>query len=606
MNVKALEKKIRNSRLAYYNGEPIMSDREYDELIDELRDTAPDSRVLREIGAPPMGTTGKHTIPMGSLREAKTMEEMEDWMQGVKNGFRVMAKVDGLSVALNYEDGRLLQALTRGDGRKGDVVTPNVLQMQNVREEIPTFTGTLRGEAFLPVKTFREKYAEDYANPRNTAAGIVRRRSGDGAEDVEIRYFYVRKSDHRFLRRSDMLEYIRGLRIKPVQSFKIKTFRQFQSRWKAIVAHRYEHFYEMDGVVVYVDDMSEREEGDPFLPNDALVYKFDPDVVKTKVTEIEHIAGRSGRVNPRVHVAPVKVGGVTVTHATGNNYPWLKARNVGVGAVVEISRRGDTIPAVDRVLKEGRLLSTPTTCPICKMRLKKDGAYLKCDNLACEAKDSGKVAKWLELIEVKGVGKKMLVKLTKLGIRRPHQLYVTREFWESNFGKNGLKILQQLQDKTIVKPEFVLAAHVSNVGRRRFRAILDAGFTVEEILRSRQHTLMDVDGVGEEIAKTIVHGMEEEAENIHLLLDHVELETQTSKKGRLTGVAFKFTGKMSRKRTELEEMAENRGARIGWKKGFKNILVIADPNSQSTKAKAARKAGHEIISEEEFLRRVSE
>ena len=600
--IKALEKKIRKARLAYYNGDPIMSDRAFDELMDRLRDAAPNSRVLKEVGAKPMGTTGKHSIPMGSLKEAKTAGEMRDWMAGIEGGFLVMAKVDGLSIALDYERGKLVQALTRGNGREGEDVTANVRQMQNVLEEIPGFTGTLRGEAFLPVRIFQKRYAENYANPRNTAAGIVRRHSGEGAEDVELRYFYMLQKDWGPSSRSEMLKDIQDLGLTPVSSFSVKTFKAFLKRWERVVEGRYDNHYEMDGVVVYVENVNERDQGDPFLPDDALVYKFEPDVKRTIVTEIEHVAGTSGRVNPRVHVKPVKVGGVTVTHATGNNYPWLEAMNVGVGAEVEVSRRGDTIPAIERVLKKGDPLQIPTSCPTCDTSTVRDGAYLKCNNMLCEAKDSGRVSRWLDLIEIKGVGKKMLSKLVDLGVRRPYMLYgQTLEWWTTNFGKNGQKILRQLLDKKVVKPELILAAHVSNVGRRRFKAILDAGFSLEEIMILPRSEFVSVDGIGEEVGRIIEEGFSREESNVRHLLNHITVEAPVSKKGTLEGWALKFTGKMQHKRRDLESLAESKGGRIGWKKGFKNVLVIADPNSTSSKAQAARKAGHELISEEEFL-----
>ena len=588
-----------------------MSDLAFDQLMNELRTAAPTSRVLREVGAKPVGATGEHSIPMGSLKEAKTLEEMGTWMRGdgrgAEGGFLVMAKVDGLSVALDYVSGTLRQALTRGNGRVGEDVTANVLRMQNVREKIPGFNGTLRGEAFLPVLTFNEKYADDYANPRNTAAGIVRRHSGVGAEDVALRYFYLRRSDKgvtQFDSRSAMLSYMKALKLLTVDSFRIVNIHQFKERWEYVVHVRNDQTYEMDGVVVYVDRFGEFDEGDPFLPDDILVWKFEPDVAVTTVTGIEHRAGRSGRVNPRVHVSPVKVGGVTVTHATGNNYPWLRDLGVGIDARVEVSRRGDTIPAIENVLEKGFLLNAPTKCPSCDGPLTKDGAYLKCGNIECGAKDSGKVAHWLKLIEVKGVGKKMLGHLVALGIKRPHHLYEQEDmFWEENLGANGVKVSKQLLAKRNVRPELVLAAHVSNVGRRRFRAILDAGISLDEILVSSVGSLVTVDGIGEGVAQIIVDGFAQEADSVRALLRYIKVGLTKKAGGTLEGCALKFTGKMSMKRSDLEEIAEGKGARIDWKPGFQNILVIADPNSQSAKAKAARKAGHELISEAEFMKR---
>ena len=308
MNIERLEKKIRKARAAYYNGDPVMSDIEFDDLMNILRSESPDSRVLKEVGAKPAGSVGLHSIPMGSLKEAKTMEEMQAWMSDINGGFLVMAKVDGLSLSLDYERGKLVQALTRGNGKVGEDVTANVLMMQNVSKELTGFTGTLRGEAYLPVKIFKEKYAEDYANPRNTAVGIVRRHSGEGAEDVALLYFYV--EEHRrnggdyvatFDTQSRMLLYIRNyLRLKTVDAFQTKDIATFRKAWADVEATRYKKDYEMDGVVVYVENICERRVGNPFLPDHAFVYKFEPETAKTTVTMIEHVAGRSGRVGDAV------------------------------------------------------------------------------------------------------------------------------------------------------------------------------------------------------------------------------------------------------------------------------------------------------------------
>jgi len=587
-----------------------MSDIEFDDLMNILRSESPDSRVLKEVGAKPAGSVGLHSIPMGSLKEAKTMEEMQAWMSDINGGFLVMAKVDGLSLSLDYERGKLVQALTRGNGKVGEDVTANVLMMQNVSKELTGFTGTLRGEAYLPVKIFKEKYAEDYANPRNTAVGIVRRHSGEGAEDVALLYFYV--EEHRrnggdyvatFDTQSRMLLYIRNyLRLKTVDAFQTKDIATFRKAWADVEATRYKKDYEMDGVVVYVENICERRVGNPFLPDHAFVYKFEPETAKTTVTMIEHVAGRSGRVNPRVHVEPVKVGGVTVTHATGNNYPWLKNLGVGVGAVVEVSRRGDTIPAIEIVLRKGDPIRVPDTCPACDGPLSKDGAYLKCSDIECGAKDSGKVAHWLKLIEIKGVGKKMLAKLVDLGIKRPYHLYEHDDrFWRDNLGVNGVKVHQQLLDKKVVSPEIVLAAHVSNVGRRRFRTILDGLGGISEVFGAHQPYLEVLDGIGRVIAETVVSAIDQEKGNIVALMKHIRMEQSTEKGDNLKGWAMKFTGAMVRKRKDLENLAEKQGAKIGWTKGMRNILVINDTRSQSTKAKAARTAGHELMSEAEFI-----
>lgn len=610
MTVQALEKRIRKAAKEYYAGEPTISDYQYDLLVEELRKKKPKSKVLRTVGAVPMGSTGKHKIPMGSLKKADDEKALEKWWKGISQVI-AMPKIDGASCSIEYKKGKLVRALTRGDGTIGEDITVNVMRMQNVKHMLHiSATGSLRGEIVMSGETFAEKYADGYSNPRNTAVGIARRHSGEGCEDLKVLYFDVLFYDPDLMHtRQEMLANIQRLGLETVSVVGLfKSVEAFRSQFAYMIETRFEQEFEMDGAVLSVNRYSEREAGDPKFPADQIAYKFPPEMAETYVTDITWEAARTGRVNPVVHVKPVQVAGVKVKKATGNNLPWMRGMGIGVGAAVEISRRGDVIPAVERVVKRKSIVVAPKVCPSCDSPLRKDGAYLRCLNSKCPEKVHGTLQYWLRLVNVKGIGSSSLRDLIlEYYLRVPADFYtLTETEYEDVMGKNGRKVYKELHAKKAVGLEQVFAAHIPNVGTRRFKALMQAGYGTPEALLAL--TTADVgacDGFGEHLAGTVVQGIKEATRAIQALLKYVTLKDKSRPKGGggLVGYGLKFTGKMTHSRSFLEERAQEYGAHIGWNKSLKNVLVIADPNSNSGKAKKAREKGYEIWSPEEFSKR---
>lgn len=605
-----LEIKIQKAAATYYDGEPIMSDHQYDLLVEELRKVKPTSDVFLRIGAAPIGATGEHKMPMGSLRKADDRAALEKWWKGLSRVI-VTQKLDGASVSLEYNQGTLVRALTRGDGIKGEDITANVLKMQNVRGKLlKKFTGSLRGEIIMSKRTFQEKYAEDYANPRNTAVGMARRHSGEGCEDLEVIYFDASGDLGGYKTRMEMLEAIHVLGLLTIHVFGLfDSPDSFLFHFENFIPKRDEQPFEMDGMVLAAHYYKERAMGDPKFPADQIAYKFPAEVVETEVVDITWEAARTGRVNPVVHVKPVQVAGVTVVKATGNNYDWMHTMGIGVGAQVKVSRRGDVIPAVEEVVKRGKNTTMPKNCPACGTPLMPDGAYWKCESPSCPEKIQGTLQYWLRLADVKGIGPENLrVLITRYRLKIPADLYeLTEGDYAAAMGANGPKVFRELHGKTKVGMERVFVAHVPNVGTRRFTALMRAGYdTPDALLAVTAAQVAVCEGFGEHLAQAVVSGIAEAEAAIKALLECVTLKGKAVPRNgqdTLSGYGIKFTGKMPYKRSVLEVQAADCGAQIGWNKSLKNVLVIADPASNSNKARTAREKGFELWTPEEFIAR---
>lgn len=604
-SIKQIEATLRKASKAYYAGEPIMTDAEFDALLDLLRKQEPSNSFLSEIGAPVLkGQKAAHSMPMGSLRKAADWGDFDTFAAGITH-FLIMPKFDGLSCELVYKGGKLVKALTRGDGLTGEVITDNVRKMKNVHEQLPLCVDvTLRGEILLDRDIFCAKYAAKYANPRNTAVGIARRHDGTGSEDLEIQYFAV-QTIRPFKSRSQQLEWLASdLKLQLCYWKDCSSVHEAREYFEQTSIQRADFRWEMDGVVVSVDKFAERAVGDPMWPSDQIAIKFSADTSRSAVIDIEWEAGRTGRVNPTILVKPVLVNGVTIQRATGNNYGWMKEKNIGIGAEVLISRRGDVIPAVEEVLKTGTTLIAPTECPACNSPLVAEGAYLMCDNALCPAKCLGLMKHWVEMADIQGLGDASLRDLINEGIDMPDKLFITSlPTFVQILGENGRKVFKEIAAKSTMPLENIFAAFIPNVGTRRFQQLIRAGYnTPHRLLALTTDDLISVRGFDAIMAARILEGIEYRKGDIERILKYVEVKKVVKKAGnKLAGFGIKFTGKMAQDRNSMEEMAQEAGAMIGWNSSLTNVLVIADLSSTSTKAKTARAKGYDLWTPEQFL-----
>lgn len=355
MELNPLREKIKSAREAYYNLDPIISDQEYDALIDELKSLNPQDEEVTKVGAAvskhSVWEKVEHTIPMGSLDKVNSKDEFMKWVEETKaKKFLITYKIDGSSMELVYKQGKLVRCVTRGDGKIGEDVTRNVIQIPTVLKEISeTGDTTIRGEVVMYKDVFNAKYAHKYANPRNTAAGRVRDKK-DGGKDCENLTFlaYTIISENKIPTEEGQFIVLRELGFETPMyscggSFEMDEYYRGTKRFREDLP------YEIDGMVVRVDDVAAQEElGELNMrPKGQVAWKFDPSMAQTKVINIRWSIGTSGRITPVAEVEPVGIGGVTITSISLHNLAIFKDLALFKGCRVLIARRGDVIPYIE-------------------------------------------------------------------------------------------------------------------------------------------------------------------------------------------------------------------------------------------------------------------
>lgn len=352
-----LEKLIREARQAYYNLTPSASDQQYDAWVDELTKLDPNSPELTEVGAntPEISVWEKveHRIPMGSLSKVNEKDDLLKWAGSTRAGeFLFTHKVDGSSMELVYEEGRLMRCVTRGNGKIGEDVTLNVRRAQGVLSDIPINHEevTVRGEIVMNKAVFEEKYAADYANPRNTAAGKVRDKKGGGEDCENLRFLaYSIMSD------SAPPSEKKRFRVLQKMGFDVPDYGtgsiEDAVEWHEELADgkREKVPYEIDGTVVRAEDIGiqERLGEHNGRPKGQIAFKFDAAMGETNVIDVRWQVGPTGRLTPVANVEPVSIGGVTVTSVSLHNLVMFRSLKLFRGCRVLVSRRNDVIPYIE-------------------------------------------------------------------------------------------------------------------------------------------------------------------------------------------------------------------------------------------------------------------
>ena len=352
---------------AYYNsGTAIMSNAEFDTLVEELKAIEPNHPVLKKVGATPLGTTYPHTSPVGSQEKLKTREEFDRWAAKVQEaltkdksalwtGFQpyiLQWKLDGLTIVLYYKDGKLTRALTRGDGVRGEDVTKNVLMMQNVKKVLPVpFTGFLRGEAMLSISAFNNVFkALDFANPRNTVSGKVRdqKATKDLMKHFKVTYFdYVSEDGDTLSEIHSLLAMKDSLKLETVESWVYSTPDEVWEAFDKLKAVRPTLDYEVDGVIVRANSIASQKAmgmSADMRPKGQRCIKFEAVSGFTTLNSVEMSIGHTGAIFPTGKVEPLSLGGVTITSVFLNNFEEIERLGVQIGDEVEVIRAGEVIP----------------------------------------------------------------------------------------------------------------------------------------------------------------------------------------------------------------------------------------------------------------------
>ena len=616
---------LRKYKDAYYNDSPLVSDAAYDALEDELRELDPDHALLKTVGSPAAVTAwekARHAIPMDSLNKAVDLDEFRAWatkcdelaakakLKTVSRDLFVTEKLDGLSLAVTYEKGKLVDAITRGDGEVGERITSNACRMKGVPQKLKSPASiTVRGEIILRLSDMKKAFP-GAANPRNQASGTSKRLDGKGCEHLSVLFYNLDGEEiadevKKFKRLVAL-----GLAVPSSQATDLDGVLALHDDYAK--QKRAKLDYEIDGLVVRANNVHTQhmlgELGN--RPRAAVAFKFASQAKVTRLVDILWETGPSGRVSPVAVVEPVVLAGATVRRASLHNAGNVAALGIGIGDEVLVSRRNDVIPYVEEVVsKKGKAVKAPTRCATCKSALEKIGEYLSCRNRECSALVEGRIQNWIGAVGCLDWGEKLIAQLVEAElVSEPADLYKLKPAQIANLERRGDVIAKKVLDNLRAQlplslPKFLAALGIENFGLQTAKALVAAGFdSLEKVQAAKLAELSVLPGVGPAKAKAVVDGLAVRKAEIKRLLAVGVVPVNKANAGPLAGKTFCFTGALSRPRKELEQLVEQRGGTLlsGVTKDL-NYLVMADPTSGSSKSQKARQYGTECLDEAGFL-----
>lgn len=638
----------------YVYDDPEISDFEYDRLYAELvrleeahpeyfDPTSPTCRV----GGKPLDKFEKvtHTSVMNSLSDVFEYEEIKEFVDKMKAivpepVFSVEPKIDGLSVALIYENGVLVTGATRGDGIVGEDVTQNIKTINSIPLSIDApLSFCLRGEVYMPRRVFyalneeRERSGQQLlANPRNAAAGSLRQLDPKICADrrLDIFVFNLQSGDvygdgRTPASHSDTLDTVRDLGFTVIRDrVCVTSYDEIISHIEKLGAMRDELPYDIDGVVIKIDTLSDRVkigEGTN-TPKWAVAYKFPPEEKKTKLTDITIAVGRTGVLTPTAVLEPVRLAGTSVSRATLHNLDFIRERGIMLGDTVTVRKAGDIIPEVlcaHPELRDGSQVEffMPTHCPSCGepvVRDGNDGAAIRCTNSACPAQLSRALEHFASkgAMNIDGLGPQIVSALLENGlIKDCADLYTLKVEDVAKIERMGKKSAQNLinsieNSKNAGLERLIFALGIRNIGEVAAEALAGRYKTLDALMLATREELCDIQDFGEITADCVVEFFSH-ARNVELCEKLTSLGLKTSSTfvqldARFEGLTFVLTGTLpSMSRDAASAMIKDRGGKVSGSVSKKTSYVLAgeDAGSKLTKAKTL---GITIIDEEEFLK----
>ena len=627
--INALAAMIEGYQQSYYNGEAEISDFEFDLLWDELKSLAPDHQLLKKVGSGTVDVStdgfpkAKHLIPMGSQEKAANPMEFSSWAKKIApESFVVQYKLDGASLELQYENGKLKAALTRGDGIIGDEITANALLMAGVKQEVSdNFSGGVRGEVVMKTGVWKQKYPTK-ANCRNAANGIMRRKDGAGCEDLNfISYDASATGNDNFFKTE--IEKVAWLK---KQGFDVTETREFSDPDK-IIAYRAEIAekrkkldIDIDGLVVkdLQTDMTDLRRA---RPERQIAFKFDLETAYSILRNVEW--SESGATyTPIGIVDPVRLAGTTVQRANLNNPDMIRAMGLKIGSAVAVVKRGEIIPKIEGLAPANALsepaeksdILFPSKCKTCESVLEDAGTRLYCPNSACPKRLHHRLEKWVSVLDIRELGEKLIRQLFDSGrVQNISDLYSLNETELADFERMGelsaTKVIRHIRTKREISLQaFVAGFDLEGVGELIMEKVVSSGFdTLEKLRTANIEDLSGVYGLGEITARTIYNGLIECEEEMNKVLSAgiISISLPPSKEEvPLKGISFCFTGELkSMKRNLAEEKVKALGASVK-SSVVKDLsyLVTNDPESGSAKNRKAIELGVKIINEEGFIK----
>lgn len=643
--MQELVKKLKEASKQYYqNDTEIMSNREYDELYDELIKLEKETGTI--LADSPTVTVGyeavdelpreRHESPMLSLDKTKDREALKAWLKGKE---AILSwKLDGLTIVLTYRAGKLFKAVTRGNGEVGEVITNNAKVFKNLPVSIP-FKGelVLRGEAVISYADFEKINAQlpeadaKYKNPRNLCSGSVRQLNNKVTAERNVRLYaftLVSAEGEDFSdSRSAQMEFLRAQGFEVVEYYLVN---------EDTILDRIQYFADSieknevpsDGLVLTYEDIAYgRSLGmTAKFPRDSIAFKWADELRETTLTEIEWSPSRTGLINPVAVFEPVELEGTTVSRASVHNVSIVKALELGTGDTISVYKANMIIPQIEENLTRSGNLTLPEHCPACggqtEVRRVNDVETLYCANPDCSAKKIKAFTLFVsrDALKIEGLSEASLEKFIAHGfIHEFADIFKLSEHREAicemeGFGEKSYENLMTSIEKsrTVTLPKLIYSLGILNIGLSNAKMICkEFGSDLDAMRHADVERLAEIDGVGEVIAKSFVDYFADADNNRQFdnLLKELVIELPKMQSGetneQIFGKTFVITGSLAtfENRNELKEAIEAQGGKTSGSVSAKtDFLINNDVESSSSKNKKAKELGVPIIAEEEIRR----
>lgn len=632
----------------YVLDDPQIPDFEYDRLLRELEELEAANPALAMENSPTKRVGGQalskfekvnHSVPLMSLQDVFSLDELNSFLSKIISDypdteFTVEPKIDGLSVALEYENGVFVRGATRGDGEVGEDVTENIKTIRSVPLTLENAPARLivRGEVFMPKKSFQALNAQQeldgkplFANPRNAAAGSLRQLDPKiaASRNLDIYIFNVQLAEGvTFQTHTESLDYLQQLRFKVVPYHAFRGLQELNKRVMQINEERESFSCDIDGAVIKVNDLSLRDVlgATAKFPKWAAAYKYPPEIKPTVIEDIVVQVGRTGVLTPKAVVRPVRLAGTTVTNATLHNQDFISERDIRIGDTVRIRKAGEIIPEILDVDFNKRPFGTepytlPRNCPVCGAPTVRDenGVFLRCTGIACPAQLSRNIAHFVsrDAMDIDGLGASIVDSLIEKGlVRNPADIYYLsiddlKSLWQKGETAAAKLLASIEQSKSQDVSRLIYALGIRQVGEKTGKVLAATFGSLDALMEASEEELTQVEDIGSVTASFIY--------NWFRLPQSVSMIQQLRQAGvnfksnrqitdtRFQGLTFVLTGALSKfTRDEATEKIELFGGKAAGSVSKKTSYVVVGENAGS-KEKKARELGIPILSEDDFL-----
>ena len=645
---------IKASQAYYYGGSPIMSDAEYDALEDQLRQLAPEDPLLQNVGAPvpadAMLNKARHRIPMGSQNKVNSAEEFQAWYTKSAPGAALLVslKGDGASAAAYYRDGRLVQAISRGDGSLGEDITANAVKFKGLpvfaADAHGEFTGAVRFEAILTLDDWTIVDPERRKNPRNAGSGIMGRKNGEQAELLTCYAFDL--DDARpglsLETEGDKLARLATLGFNVIPHARCVNAEEVTEYFHSVRAERDQLPFWIDGIVIKIDDLAQQAKLGTTAnrPKGQVAWKFDSKGAESTLLSYSITVGHTGALIPNAQLEPVEIGGTTVSNALLNNWDEIERLGVAVGDRVWVIKANDIIPKIVSVVEPGaaRLpIPKPTACPVCGSGVTRrlnsagqQGVVIECTNEDCPAKSLGKIKRWVKALDIDGLGDSVRQALVEqFEMADVSALYRLRDVPQTLAQlvinpEKGLRLgekraatilasIEATRELTLV--QFLGSLGIDRLGQRRVELMMrQATGELDTLEAWTSGRLRDPAFAAKVGVPTVGAQLQDSIDQFRPIMDRL-LEAGV----RIVGSGVEhpspaaesepartlcISGKLpsGKKKAEYREPLRRAGIElVDTVSQELTYLVLADPQSSSSKANKARKWGVHLLSEADLV-----